>query len=249
VATNLVQVFSFVGLSRRWLPLTWGFGGREPLQRVADLGRFAIAGCLSGVVGLSAGVVGASLVGRRPPLPNLVVWWGRNSVALIVIALLGVLVGEAVVRGGSIRGVLRIMLSSLVPASAGRLLETLALAVTTASLSLLIFADDAARPLAFLLLVFSVWAGIRYSPVAVTIHGLAMGVFGVSFTLAGRGPFAAGHSLYFQAVVAQAFVAMTVLTGLALAFSRAERDRANGELAEARQAADDRARLLDAVIE
>lgn len=249
VATNLVEVFVFVALTRALLPSTWGFGGAEPLRRVGDLGRVTAAACLAGVAGLAAGCVGVLLVTGTLHPGLLAVWWGRNTVALLVLTVLGILVGQPLAASASGRAAARLVKDALTPSSVGRFAEVTWLLAGTIALTCLIFVNSTGQPLAFLLLVMSVWAGIRFSPVVVTIHGVTMGACGIGFTLAGSGPFTDVGSIYYQALVAQAFVAMTVLTGLALAFSRAERDLANRQLAAARRSADDRAQLLDAVLE
>ena len=208
-----------------------------------------MAAGLSGVAGIAAGAFAVSITLDLPPAATLVVWWGRNTVALIVIVVLGVLVGQPLASARGPRQALRLVLEAVNPGSVIRAVEAGALIGTTAALSLLIFADDALQPLAFLLLATSVWAGVRFGSVAVTVHGVIMGSCGVAFTLAGEGPFAAAASIPYRAATAQIFVAMSVLTGLALSFSRAERDAANRDLAAARRAADERAQLLDVVLE
>jgi signal transduction histidine kinase len=250
LATNLTQVITFVVLTRRWTPHLWGLGGREPLHRVVDLGRLTLAAVISGVTGLAAGFIGAAiLLSKIIDGPTLAVWWGRNTVALIVLTVLAILVGHSLATAGDISAAGHAVIEALRPASAARLVETCLLLVTTVALTFLIFNNATGQPLAFLLLVMSVWAGLRFGSVAVTVHGVVMGICGIAFTIAGDGPFAAVGSVYYRALVAQAFVAMTVLTGLTLAFSRGERDQAAGELAAARRAADERAGLLDAVLE
>lgn len=249
VATNVIEVFVFVWLTRTWISHVWGFGGSESLHRVGDLGRLTMAASLSGVVGLTVGCAGVLLLYGVPHPGLLAAWWGRNTVALLVITILGVLVLHPLVTSGSTRAAARLVLEALTPASVGRFAEVTWLLVGTITLTCLIFLTSSAEPLAFLLLVMSVWAGIRFSPVVVTVHGAVMGTCGIVFTLAGAGPFAGVESVYYRALVAQAFVTMAVLTGLALAFSRAERDVANRQLAAARRSADERAQLLDAVLE
>lgn len=250
LATNLVEVVAFVVLTRRTVPHLWGLGGSEPLQRLADLGRIAAAACLAGVAGMVSGFAAAGvLLGTLVDPPTLAVWWGRNTVALIVLTVLGLLAGQPLASAGGPRAAARAVTDALRPSSWRRFLETVALTVLTVVLSFLIFSATSGQPLAFLLLVMSVWAGLRFGPVVVTLHGVAMGVCGIAFTLAGDGPFGAVDSIFYRALVAQAFVAMTVLTGLALAFSRCERDAAHAELRAARRAADERSRLLDTVLE
>ncbi|MFL6157882.1 MAG: ATP-binding protein [Marmoricola sp.] len=250
LATNLTQVLVFVAITRRVTPDLWGLGGTGPLNRLADLGRLTVAACLAGVAGMASGFVGAWLaLGTLVPSPTLAVWWGRNTVALLVMTVLGVLLCQPLTATGSPRAAARAVAEALRPASPGRLLETAALLGSSVVLTYLIFGASSGQPLAFLLLVMSVWAGLRFGALAVTVHGVVTGICGITFTLAGDGPFAAIGSVYYRAVVAQGFLAMAVLTGLALAFSRAERDHAATELREARRAADERATLLHAVLE
>ena len=158
--------------------------------------------------------------------PTLAVWWGRNTVALLVITVLSLLAGQPLARAGSLRAAVRVVAERLRPASAIQARRDVALLVGSLVLTFLIFSSAAGQPLAFLLLVMSVWAGLRFGALAVTVHGVVVGSCGIAFTLSGGGPFGAVESIYYRALVAQGFVAMTVLTGLALAFSRAEREAA-----------------------
>lgn len=248
VVSNLAQVCLFVLLVRTTIPGLFAFGGRRPLERLLDLGQLCLSAVTACLVGASVGTLGLDLVHGSTPMSSFLVWWGRNSVALIVITTLGVLVGHPIAAAGRGRR-WAVVRAALTARSPGRLGEVFGLIAGSVGLYLALFLGPSGQPLAFLVLVMSVWAGLRFAPLAVTVHGLAMGMAGIAFTLAGNGPFAGITSPHYQALVAQIFVAMTVLTGLALAFSRAERDRANVDLAAARRAADERARLLDAVLE
>lgn len=250
LGTNVIQVLVFVVLTRLWVPHVWGLGGTEPLQRIGDLGRLGLAASISGVAGLVVGFISAYVaLGVVLEVPTLGVWWGRNSIALIVVTVLGVLIGQPFSRARTVRAAISMVADALRPASPRRFAEVVLLLLLTVVICFVVFIDRSGQPLTFLLLVMSVWAGLRFGPVAVTVHGVLMGVCGIAFTLHGEGPFASVESIHYRALVAQLFVAMTVLTGLALAFSRVERDAANRELARARKAADDRAHLLDAVLE
>ncbi|MET3960698.1 signal transduction histidine kinase [Marmoricola sp. OAE513] len=247
--TNLLQVAVFVALVRRWIPDLWGFGGTGQLHRIVDLARIAVAAAISGAASTAFAIPAISVALGAPHPVSVAVWWGRNTVALVVISTLMMLTCQPLVASGSIRAAAEAVREALSPQSPGRLAEVCGLIGASVALSLLIFADRTAEPLAFLLLVTSVWAGLRFASLAVTVHGVAMGAVGMFFTLADRGPFAAIDDLHYRALVAQGFVLMTVLTGLALAFSRAERDAAARELVRARRAADERAQLLNAVLE
>ena len=248
-ASNLLQVGAFVALTRVWFDDVWGLGGVFPLHRLVDLGRLVVASACAALVGAVSGAIGLALTVGAAPLPNLVVWWGRNSVSLLVITALGLLAGPPLFAATGLRDLGRIVYDGVHARTLPRLVEAELLVATSVGLYALIFGQRTAEPLSFLVLVVSIWAGLRFTPVAVMAHALAMGAAAIAFTLHGSGPFAGIDSVHYRALVAQVFVATTVLTGLSLAFSRLERDRAIQRMAQARRDADERARLLGAVLE
>lgn len=247
--TNLIQLSVFVAIVRSRVPGLWGFGGTGQLSRLKDLGTLVIAAGVSGAAGIAFGLPGILAASDMPHPATIAVWLGRNGVAIVVIPTLLMLLLQPLVTSGSVRSAGHIVREALTPESAGRLAEVCGLISVTTMLSSLIFTDTSARPLGFLLLATSVWAGLRFASLAVTLHGMVMGVCGITFTLAGMGPFASIESLPYRALVAQGFVAMAVMTGLALSFSRAERDAADRELMASQRSAADRAQLLDAILE
>jgi signal transduction histidine kinase len=248
-ASNVLQVFAFVFLARRWFDDVWGLGGVFPLHRLADLGRLVVTSVIASLVGAAVGAVGLALVAGGVEASDVAVWWGRNSVSLVVITAVGLLVGPPLFAATGGRDLVRILYDAVHARTVARLVEAELLVATSVGLYVLVFGQRTAGPLSFLVLAVSIWAGLRFPPVAVMVHGLAMGAAGIMFTLHGEGPFAAISSPHEQALVAQVFVATTVLTGLSLAFSRVERDRAIQRLGQARVESEARARLLGAVLE
>jgi signal transduction histidine kinase len=249
VASNLLQVCTFVLLIRRWSPELWGLGGSVPLHRLVDLGRLVAAAVVACLVGAATGAAALTATVGGVELQNIVVWWGRNCVSLVVIALLWLLAAPSLSASGSASGMLATLRSAVRPRTLARLVEVVLLVATSITLCALLFGQRAAEPLSFLLLVLSVWSGLRFSPIAVLVHGLSMGAAGLLFTLNGNGLFAGIESEHYRALVAQVFIATTVITGLSLAFSGVERDTATRRLAAARREAYERARLLGAVLE
>jgi signal transduction histidine kinase len=248
-ASNVLQVFAFVFVARRWFDDVWGLGGVFPLHRLADLGRLVVTSVLASLVGAATGVAGLALVAGGVNGSDVIVWWGRNSVSLLVITAVGLLVGPPLFAANGARDLVRILYEAAHARTIARLVEAELLVAASVGLYALVFGQRTAGPLSFLVLSVSIWAGLRFPPVAVMVHGLAMGAAGIVFTLHGEGPFAGISSSHEQALVAQVFVATTVLTGLSLAFSRVERDRAIHRLAQARVESEARARLLGAVLE
>jgi PAS domain S-box-containing protein len=249
VVANLLQVLVFVALVRGWMPGVWGLGGSEPLHRLVDLGRLVGASLIASLVGSATGMLGLWAAGEAPAPEYLTVWWGRNSISVLVLTTFGILAGPYLAAARSPRELARILGRMLRARTASRFAEATLLVVASVGLYGVLFGRHGAAPLSFLVLSVSVWAGLRFTPIAVMAHGIAVGGIGLVFTLHGSGPFADIDSAYIQALVAQIFVSTAVLTGLALAFSRTERDDAVRHLKRARREADERARLLDAVLE
>jgi signal transduction histidine kinase len=247
--SNQFQVAVFVYLARRWIPEVWGLGGSVPLHRFADLGRLVGAGILACLVSAVTGALGLWVMHADVDALSFPVWWGRNTVNMIVVAVFGLVTGPPLFAATSARDLGRIMYDAVHARSLARLVEAELLVAASIGLYGLLFGEPRAEPLSFLVLAVSLWAGMRFSPIVVMAHGLATGVAGLAFTVAGIGPFASIESPVFRALVGQVFVATTVLTGLALAFSRVERDKAAGHLARARRESEERARLLRAVLD
>lgn len=249
VLSNVLQVCTYVVLARRWSPDVWGLGGRVPLHRLTDLGRVVAAAVLACLVGASTGAAALLVTVGGLEAHNVAVWWGRNCVSVAVFAILYLLAGPRLSAVRSAADLARLLEGAVRPRTAGRLFEATLLVASSVALDAMIFGRPGAQPLSFLVLALSVWAGLRFPPVGVLGHGLAMGATAVLFTLHGNGLFAGIESASYRALAAQVFVATTVLTGLSLAFSRIERDEAHRRLATARREADERARLLGAVLE
>jgi signal transduction histidine kinase len=248
-ASNLLQVYVFVLLTRGWLRHVWGLGGTEPLYRLTDLGRLVAATGVASLVGAATGAIALQLTADGSGGISFLVWWGRNNISLIVITTFGLLAGPPLFAASGLRDLGRILYESVHARTLGRLVEAELLIAASIGLYATLFGRRDAVSLSFLVLAVSVWAGLRFTPMAVMVHGLATGATGLVLTLNGNGPFVGIESASMRALVAQVFVVTTVLTGLTLAFSRVERDTATRRLAQARRDADQRARLLGAVLE
>jgi signal transduction histidine kinase len=258
VVSNLLQVTVFVLVMRRLTPHLWGFGGREPLRRLRDLGALVFTATLACLVCATVGSIGLRLVTGSGSLTTVLVWWGRNTTGLLTIGVLGLLLVGAVLgrEGSSSASVGRILRDELTPESLRHASEVVAISGMTALIMVVVFFADAVEPLAFLLLFTSVMAGVRFRPLGAAWHGFLTGAVAIAFTIHGDGPFAAVADVDERALLAQVFVSMAVVTSLVLAFSRAERDSAIAELggtltqlvAAERESAD-QATLLAAVLD
>ncbi|MCW2865940.1 MAG: fold-containing protein, partial [Marmoricola sp.] len=130
-----------------------------------------------------------------------------------------------------------------------RVAEPVALVVATALLYLTVFVALPTAPLAFPLLLPTVWVGRRFSPAVVALHGAAVSLFVVALTVAGRGPFVDGRSWHQEALVAQGFLVLVVGLGLVLALGRAERSALSRTLSRAQVRSETQALMLSAVID
>ncbi|MFC5179548.1 ATP-binding protein [Nocardioides taihuensis] len=227
VVANLVQALIIVGLLRRWVGHLDGCGGDEPLAANRDLGRFTAACAIGTLAGAVVGTLGATLAEGAWDAVGLIgalVWWGRNLCGAILIGTTGVLTWHRLRSGGTTR-----------PPTRWHVVEGAGLVAATVFLYWIAFGLD--LPLAFPLLAIAVWAGLRFSPLAVAWHALGCAALGIGFTLEGDGPFAALDHPALAALLAQLFVGLVALTGLVVAVGRDERVR----LADGLRAAERRA--------
>ncbi|MCW2819252.1 MAG: sensor signal transduction histidine kinase [Marmoricola sp.] len=251
VVTNLVQGGLFVALVRWWRPDLDRFGGEREIGSLADLGALTAAAVLGCAVSAGLGTVGLGLLstgGDVDAVSAYLVWIGRNVTGILVVGTLGLLLLGRL--GGAVDGRdLRARLRSTLWPSNRHAVEAGLLSATSITLLWAVFGTSDALPVGFLLLFTTVLAGVRLGPVGVVLHGLGLGTGALAFTLGGRGPFAAIDSVPDRALVAQTFVTMLIITGLVLALSRAERDRALAGLSELQEATQERALLFGAVLE
>ncbi|QIG41694.1 hypothetical protein G5V58_01920 [Nocardioides anomalus] len=234
VLISLAQVGTFVLLMRRWRRDLVPFGGTRREWGLADLGAFLAAAVLSALV-VAALSTGSQALAGLPSgdLAAFLVRWGRISSTIVAVASLGLLVAA---RGWGPGG------RSWARLEPARTAEAVALVATTAALYAVCFGWREDLPLSFVLLIGTVWAGIRFSPVAAAAHGLLTGALAVGFTLTGHGVFASAIADPAQrAVVAQLFVLITSMTGLSLSIARAQ-------LARAERLAASRLQLIDQVL-
>src|SRR4029079_13053045 len=166
-------------------------------------------------------------------------WLGRQVTGMFVIGTLGLWFGPVVAglraRHGSFAGWCRHTYRTLRGVAVLRAGEYVALTVSSVGLYLVAFVFDNGLPLAFPLIVVTVWAAARMSTSYVVLHGVAFGAAAVLFTLQGHGPMANIADPHVRVLVAQSFVVLIVIVGLALALGRDERNALMAELAAQRE--------------
>ena len=175
---------------------------------------------------------------------DVMVWWGRNAAGCVVVVTT-VLLALAAWQRRRESGHHTEVRALLAP----RGVEAALLVVVTTAIYLGVFVWYSALPVAFPLLVPTVWVALRFSPSSVTVHSLAVCATVVGFTLQGNGPFAAVGRWNEEVLVAQLFIGLVFCLGVALALSRAERLALTSTISHARTASESQARLLSAIID
>ena len=215
--------------------------------RVRDVGGVLVSSVTGALVGAGLGALAVHAVLGSWSWADTAVWWGRNSAGAAVVLLTVLLlvsqprvVEEAPGQPGT---------TSADGRGPARLVEPVALVVVTAALYLAVFVLLPSVPLAFPLLLPTVWVGLRFSPVVVALHGAAVGVVVTVLTVAGRGPFVMGRSWHQEALVSQSFLVLVVVLGLVLALGQAERSALTRTLARAQVRSEAQALMLSAVID
>lgn len=244
-AASVAQAATFCVLFSRWCPRIWLGAGRTPFVRVEELWWLVLAAVASSFVsGLLVPAV-TWMSGDGWSWPLVLVWVVRNTVSILVVGTLGFSIGSWLHERRSVRdrpdGGAR-----WVPTRLG---EHVAAVIVPPAMYGVWFVALESLPLAFPLIALTVWTGTRLRTRFVVAHDSAMGVTAILFTLAGIGPFAAVGDQVTQVVVAQLYVGLVSVIGLALALARDERDRLVRDVRAAGDEARTQAGLLSTIVD
>ncbi|MEV0898476.1 ATP-binding protein [Actinoplanes sp. NPDC049802] len=234
VVTNLVQIGTFLALIDRWWPTLWTAGPR-PMRGPRDL--WALLGAAFGatVAGAVIGPTSIWLLTGRHSWPATVVWLARNTASILLIGSAGLyaahLLARYRARHGTLRSWWRGCRATLAATPRRRAAEYSALTVCSLAAYLTGFSYTGSLPIAFTLIAVTVWAATRLATPFVVAHDLLVGLIAIGFTLYGSGPFATIADFTTRAFVAQLFVVIVAVVGMALATGRDERTALIAELA------------------
>jgi len=207
-SSNLVAVLAVLCAVRRWSPEI-GQQGVPPTSTPGVMFGFLLAAVVGSLAGVAFGALGFLAAGRDLSLEGLVVWWGRNVCGLVAVSVTAFLIVDRVRRGRPTTG------TSGGPAELVLLFGATTALIVSDYLTLL--------PVSFLLPAVAVWAGSRFTPLAVATHAL-FGGFGILWlTSVEHGPFSDLGSQRTTILLAQLFIAMTLVIGLILAAARESR--------------------------
>ncbi|HWS32146.1 MAG TPA: histidine kinase dimerization/phospho-acceptor domain-containing protein, partial [Actinoplanes sp.] len=244
VLANLSQVGLFLWLFRRWQPSLWGAGGQQELSRLRDLWVLLGAAAASTALGAAVGTTGMWLINGWFSWSSGAVWLARNTASVLLIGAAGLRLGYAWHQRPAGWGWRRAGVwarEQWRAAPAWRVAEYAALIGCSALVYWFGFVVVRGLPVAFALIAVTVWAGLRMPTTFVVCHDLLVGTVAVLFTLAGSGAFAGIADHATRALIAQVFVGMVAVIGLALALGRDERKALLDEMATEKE-------LLSAII-
>ncbi|MFC6607119.1 ATP-binding protein [Amorphoplanes digitatis] len=250
---NLVMAVVFVSLLCRFRPSLWGAGGTRRLSHPRELASLLAISAVAAAAGAVYGLTGLWLMTGNVTAVTFADWMARQVTGMFVIATAGLWLGHRIstcaARTGSARGCWNAIDRALRAVPALRVAESLAVVLCSAGAYLIGFVYDGGLPLAFPLIVVTVWAGLRLSTTSVVLQNLILGTAAMVFTLQGEGPFATIDSPLVRTVVAQLFVVLITTVGLLLALGRDERVALLAELAAHEEQAARHAALMNAVID
>lgn len=248
VVANVLQALTAVLILRGLSPHLIGAGGENQLEQLRDFWSVLAACFIAAAVGATVGGLSRGLLlDGWTPLDGFV-WWARNVAGSVAVATTGLLVLGAWQRHrtAGTRLDLRTVTRDTLRA---RGLEAALLVGLTVALYLLAFVWSDLLPAAFPLLVPTVWAGLRFSPLAVVVHSLAVSATVVVFTLLHQGPFADAGSWRREVLISQLFIGLVFTLGTLLALGRSERLNLTRTLSTAQGSAEGQAQLMSTIID
>lgn len=252
VVANLLQAFVFGYLFRRWLGHLWGGGGDRPLARLHELWCLVAAASISTAAGALVGPTGVWIVNGTYSWPATAVWLTRNAVSILLIGAAGIRLGQLLHHHFTTTERHYLVTGPRAVWAAMPLMrkgEYLAVTVLSAAGYYAVFGVNHGLPLAFTVLLMTVWAGLRLHTGFVIVHDVTFGCVAILFTLHHSGVFATIASHPTRALVVQVFVGIIAVVGLALALGRDERTALIDDLTAERQAAAGQATLMSAIID
>jgi len=239
--TNVVQAVAATETMRRLCPELWGCGGAGPLESPRQLVLILVAFLEAAGLATLIGYVGYSVLLTEMTGEEFLLWLGRNLCGLLVVTTFGLLWGQWLAERRDPAAPRRASDGVI-----GGPREMVAASVLTIGLYALAFVYDDV-PLAFCLLIPTIWVGVRFSTPVSSAHSTVLAVAAIALTLAGLGPFAQVDSVIVGSMLVQFFVALVVTSGLALGTGRDERVALMERIDRAERESSERAQTLDTI--
>ena len=240
-----VQAVVCAAVLARYAPYVWAARGTQQLRRVPDLWWFVLGAVLSSVVSAPLVDLAVVLGGEPWTWRTALLWCARNTVAIVGIGTLGFTLGAWL----RLRAARRTAHDRIEWWTEGRGADYLAALLLAPLLYVVWFVEIDWLAVVFPLIGLTVWAGSRLPTRSVVLHTTVCGVVAIQLTLAGSGPFAELPDPTAQVAIAQLYVGLVAVIGLALAIARDERGRLVADLQTARDRAQEQATLLATVVD
>ncbi|MFC4064496.1 ATP-binding protein [Actinoplanes subglobosus] len=132
--------------------------------------------------------------------------------------------------------------------SRARVLECLAVFVTSAAAYWAVFSSQEELPIGFVLIPLTVWAAVRMPSPVLILHAAVFNCSALLYTVGGHGPYAVVADIELRAMLIQLYAGILGCVGLALALSRDERVSLIQRLRISEQEATDKATMMTTVV-
>ena len=244
VVANVTQGICGVLVLRRLAPGLRGTGGTRPLDQLRDFLSILAASAVSSVLGAAVGGLGRGLLLDAWSDTDMVVWWARNTAGCVVVFATAILIIDRwrLLQQPEER-------SRMWAAVRERRVEGALLVVFTVALYMTVFLGFSTLPIAFPLLVPTVWAGLRFDALTVALHSVLVCTGVVVFTILERGSFASVGVWTDEVLVSQLFIALVFCLGALLSLGRGERLTLTDTLTTERADSKSQADVLSAIID
>ncbi|WP_454051341.1 SpoIIE family protein phosphatase [Cellulomonas sp. Marseille-Q8402] len=243
VAATL-QALLCVAVLARGAPHVWAARGNQQLRRVPDLWALVLGAALGAALSAPVAELAVVVGGRSPSWDTALLWTARNTVSMVSIATLGWTLGSWLHARAR-----RDPHERVAWWTEGHGGDYLAAVLLAPLLYLVWFGRLSDVAVVFPLIGLTVWAGSRLPTRSVVLHTTLCGVVAIQLTLLGIGPFVSLPDATAQVAVAQLYVGLVAVIGMALGLAREERGRLVGELSAARDRAQEQAALLSTVVD
>lgn len=244
-AAATAQAVVCVAVVARYAPHLWAARGHRQLRRVPDLWVVVLGAALGAALSAPLAELAVVLRGGPATWDTALLWTARNTVSMLAIGTLGWTLG-AWLHERRTRPDTQHRLERWTD---GRGADFLSAVLLAPLLYLVWFLQLSYLAVVFPLIGLTVWAGSRLPTRSVVLHTALCGVVAIQLTLLGVGPFASLPDPTAQVAVAQLYVGLVTVIGMALALARDERGRLVTELSAARDRAQEQAALLTTVVD
>lgn len=238
VVLTLVPTWCMLAVLHR---LGWqdaGAPGRQRPLRLVDLVPLGVCVAVGGTASAALRMWGLGLL--DPSGLNNGLLTGVRTVAWTVVPLAVVLTAT--------RGARRASPDTPSTSPALRSAEWAVLVVLTAAFMWWVFMSPDPLPVLYPAFLVAVWSALRTSTARAAALSAVVGLVGIGFTLAGRGPFVAVTDPRTGAALSQGFMVCLCLVALVISLALSDRREAAEVAAQSTALAQSRADLLDAVI-